>query len=255
VAQSTNQVTATARTGSGLQDIRATFLVGCDGAHSATRRSSGIGFSGSAFPQTFLIADLDVKNLAPDRLHVYMAEEGMMFFSPLGAPAPWRLLVMVPPSDTLAELDLDSAQAVISRYTRDPLVLHDPVWLTRFSVQSRKADRFRNGRIYLAGDAAHIHSPAGAQGMNTGIQDAINLGWKLALVIHGDASAHLLDSYESERIPVASFVLRMTNRAFRVATSRNPLLRFFRPRAAATAVPVALRIASLRRWGSASSLN
>jgi 2-polyprenyl-6-methoxyphenol hydroxylase-like FAD-dependent oxidoreductase len=249
LAQAGTDVMCTVRTTQGEAEIRARYVVGCDGAHSAVRHAGGIGFSGTAFPQTFVIADLEVAGLEAGRLHAYVGEPGMMFFFPLGSPATWRVLVMVPRGDTTADPTLESVQAIVQRYTRDPLVLHDPVWLTSFSVQSRRADHFRAGRVLLAGDAAHIHSPAGAQGMNTGIQDAVNLGWKLALVCQGLATAGLLDSYERERLPVASSVLRMTNRAFRVATSSNPVLRYFRPRVAAAAAPYVLRVGLLRKIG------
>jgi len=250
--RSEGDVTCTIRGESGESGelrVRSRYVVGCDGAHSVVRHASGIGFSGSAFPQTFVIADLEADELQVERLHVYMAREGMLFFFPLGSPATWRILVMVPPGHDAGEPSLRSVQEMVDRYTRGRVRLHDPVWLTNFSVQSRRADHFRSGRVFLAGDAAHIHSPAGAQGMNTGIQDAVNLGWKLALVTSGLASEDLLDSYEAERLPVANSVLRMTNRAFRVATSTNAFLRFFRPRAAAVVVPVAIRIPAMRRLG------
>lgn len=249
LAQSGSDVTCTVRTARGEAEIRARYVVGCDGAHSAVRHSSGVGFSGTAFPQTFVIADLEADGLEPGRLHAYIGEPGMMFFFPLGSPATWRLLVMVPRGERVGDPTLESVQAIVGQYTRDPVVLHDPVWLTNFSVQSRRADHFRAGRVLLAGDAAHIHSPAGAQGMNTGIQDAVNLGWKLALVCQGQAAHGLLDSYERERLPVASSVLRMTNRAFRVATSSSPFLRYARPRVAAAAAPVALRLRVVRKVG------
>jgi 2-polyprenyl-6-methoxyphenol hydroxylase-like FAD-dependent oxidoreductase len=249
LAQGPETVTSTLSTGSGELRIESRFVVGCDGAHSAVRHASGIGFSGMAFPQTFVIADLEAVNLEVGRLHVYLAEDGMLFFFPLGSPATWRMLVMVPPGEGTETPTLDSVQAIVHRYTHDPVVLHGAVWLTNFTVQSRRADRFRAGRVFLAGDAAHIHSPAGAQGMNTGIQDAVNLAWKLAFVCRGLASPALLDSYDRERVPVARAVLRMTNRAFRIATSANPILRSFRPRAAALAVPIAIRSGVLRRIG------
>ena len=251
LAQGPETVTSTLSTGSGELRIESRFVVGCDGAHSAVRHASGIGFSGRAFPQTFVIADLEAGNLEVGRVHVYLAEDGMLFFFPLGSPATWRMLAMVPPGDeTETETPtLGSVQAIVDRYTPDPVVLHGAVWLTNFTVQSRRADRFRAGRVFLAGDAAHIHSPAGAQGMNTGIQDAVNLAWKLAFVSRGLASPALLESYDRERVPVARAVLRMTNRAFRIATSTNPILRSFRPRAAALAVPIALRSGVLRRIG------
>ena len=121
------------------------------------------------------------------------------------------------------------------------LRLHDPVWATAFSVHHRHAATYRSGRAFLAGDAAHIHSPAGAQGMNTGIQDSVNLGWKLALVIRGQAPASLLDSYDAERRPVGAFVLRFTDRAFTAVTSPHPLVRAARVHVAPRVIPWALR--------------
>jgi 2-polyprenyl-6-methoxyphenol hydroxylase-like FAD-dependent oxidoreductase len=242
-------VTSTLGTAAGEVRIRSKYVVGCDGAHSAVRRSSGIRFSGTAFPQTFVIADLEADQLETGRVHAYLSAEGMMFFFPLGSPATWRMLVMASPTLVAEAPTLDRVQAIVNRYTSDHVVLRDPVWLTNFTVQSRLADSFRSGRVFLAGDAAHIHSPAGAQGMNTGIQDAVNLGWKLGLACRGVGGEKLLDSYQRERLPVARSVLRMTNRAFRVATSRNRFFRYVRPRAAAAAVPLALRSALLRKVG------
>jgi 2-polyprenyl-6-methoxyphenol hydroxylase-like FAD-dependent oxidoreductase len=248
--QDVDSVTSTLGSAAGEVQIRSKYVAGCDGAHSAVRSSSGIRFSGTAFPQTFVIADLEADQLETGRVHAYLSAEGMMFFFPLGSPATWRMLVMAPPTLAAKAPTLVRVQAIVNRYTSDRVVLRDPVWLTNFTVQSRRADSFRSGRVFLAGDAAHIHSPAGAQGMNTGIQDAVNLGWKLALACRGVGGEKLLDSYQRERLPVARSVLRMTNRAFRVATSRNRFFRYVQPRAAAAAaVPFALRSARLRRVG------
>jgi 2-polyprenyl-6-methoxyphenol hydroxylase-like FAD-dependent oxidoreductase len=104
--------------------------------------------------------------------------------------------------------------------------------MTNFRLHHRAAAHYRAGRVFLAGDAAHIHSPAGAQGMNTGIQDAVNLGWKLAATLHGVTDPALLDTYEAERAPIGKMVLRFTDRAFTIATSTNPLVRFARTRLA-----------------------
>ncbi|MCU1586034.1 MAG: monooxygenase [Microbacteriaceae bacterium] len=229
--------------------VRSRFVVGCDGAHSSVRHAARIGFVGGSFDQTFLIADLEADNLEHGRVHVFLAEEGVMLFFPLGSPATWRVLAMVPAGERVEHPTVQTVQATIGRYTTDPITVRDPVWLTTFSVQSRLADRFRAGRVFLAGDAAHIHSPAGAQGMNTGIQDAVNLGWKLGLVCRGQASDVLLDSYELERLPVARSVIRTTNRAFRVAISRRPLTAFVRSRVVSRVVPVVLRIPLVRKIG------
>jgi hypothetical protein len=144
---------------------------------------------------------------------------------PLGRPATWRVIAMGPqiPAPASAdgqtrELSLAELQGVVDACAGGGLHLRDPAWLTRFRLHHRLAARYRAGRAFLAGDAAHIHSPAGGQGMNTGIQDAWNLGWKLALVTRGAAAEGLLDSYEAERRPVGQFLLRYTDRLFGVFT-------------------------------------
>ncbi|MGW0557252.1 FAD-dependent monooxygenase [Streptomyces sp. NPDC002926] len=237
------------RRGDGTEEIvNARYVVGCDGAHSTVRDQAGIGFEGYAYPQTFLLADLEVDGLEKGAAHGYMTESGMLFFFPLGSPASWRMLAMRPPQlpDTESPVDLGQLQAIVDGYVSDPLRLRDPVWMTDFRIHNRGANAYRAGRVFLAGDAAHIHSPAGAQGMNTGIQDSLNLGWKLALVCRGMAPTALLDTYESERAPVGRNVLRFTNRAFTVATSRNPVLSLARTRIAPHLAPMALRCTSLR---------
>lgn len=220
------------------EEVSARYVIGCDGAHSTVRELAGIPFQGAAYPQTFALGDLDVEGgLDPEAVHTFMGPEGMLLFFPLGSPAPWRMIGMVPsgiPAHSegkLPEVSLQELQAIVGRYTHD-LELRDPVWLRYFRIHHRQAARYRSDRVFLAGDAAHVHSPAGAQGMNTGIQDSWNLGWKLGLVERGAADVALLDSYQEERLPVGGFVLRFTDRAFSLATSRNPVLRFMRPRVA-----------------------
>ncbi|NUL11805.1 FAD-dependent monooxygenase, partial [Streptomyces lunaelactis] len=227
------------------ENVRARYVVGCDGARSTVRDQAGIGFDGYSYPQTFLLADLEVDGLERGAAHAYMTETGMLFFFPLGSPASWRMLAMRPSGTPDAgtpgakgpdvrrpgaenPVDIGQLQSIVDRYVSDRLLLRDPVWMTDFRIHNRGAKNYRSDRVFLAGDAAHIHSPAGAQGMNTGIQDALNLGWKLALVCRDAAPAALLDTYESERAPVGRNVLRFTDRAFIIATSRSPLLRLAR---------------------------
>ncbi len=167
-----------------------------------------------------------------------------MFFFPLGRPASWRLLGMHPTLRGRGEPgrpSLEELQALSDALTGGGLRLHDPVWLTYFRLQHRQAARYQAGRVFLAGDAAHVHSPAGAQGMNTGIQDAWNLGWKLALVTRGVAEEALLDSYDAERRPVGRFVVRFTDRAFSIATSTSPILRAIRTHVVPRVLPLAPR--------------
>jgi 2-polyprenyl-6-methoxyphenol hydroxylase-like FAD-dependent oxidoreductase len=234
------------------ETLNARYVVGCDGAHSTVRDQAGIAFEGSAYPQTFVLADLEAEGIAPDWAHAFISANGILFFFPLGVPTTWRILAMRPRADeptvepavTLAEV-----QALIDGYTTTRVRVRDPVWMTNFRLHNRGAAHYRAGRVFLAGDAAHIHSPAGAQGMNTGIQDAINLGWKLALVSAGLADPRLLDSYEPERAPVGRMVLRFTDRAFTVATSRSPVVRFARTQLAPWLVPLVLRLNAGRAYG------
>jgi 2-polyprenyl-6-methoxyphenol hydroxylase-like FAD-dependent oxidoreductase len=231
--------------GGRTEQVAARYLVGCDGAHSTVRRQAGIPFQGGAYPQTFALADLEVDGgLAADTTHAFLGQVGLLFFFPLGRPASWRLLGMHPTLQGQQEPtrpSLEELQALADLFTGGRLRLRDPVWLTYFRLAHRHATRYRAGRVFLAGDAAHVHSPAGAQGMNTGIQDAWNLGWKLALVARGLAAEALLDTYDAERRPVGRFVVRFTDRAFSVATSTNPLVRGLRTRLVPRMLPLALR--------------
>ncbi|MEV4452839.1 FAD-dependent monooxygenase, partial [Streptomyces mirabilis] len=176
----------------------------------------------------------------------YMTGSGMLFFFPLGSPATWRMLAMRPPGTPDTEVRLGFLQKITDEYASNRLVLRDPVWMTDFRLHNRGAAHYRLGPCFLAGDAAHIHSPAGAQGMNTGIQDALNLGWKLALVCQGRAPTELLETYEIERAPVGRSVLRFTDRAFTIGTSSNPLIRLARTRLAPRLAPLALRASGPR---------
>jgi 2-polyprenyl-6-methoxyphenol hydroxylase-like FAD-dependent oxidoreductase len=225
-----------------VESIRARYVVGCDGAHSTVRAQAGIGFVGGPYPQTFLLADLDADGLAKGSVHSFLTGAGPLFFFPLGRPAPWRMLTMRSgPDDAGQPVTLAELRARCEEATGGLVRLRDPVWATAFSVHHRHATRYRTGRLFLAGDAAHIHSPAGAQGMNTGIQDAVNLGWKLALVCRGRAPERLLDSYGAERRPVGAFVLRFTDHAFTAITSSNPLVRTARTQVVPRLLPLLVR--------------
>ena len=257
LAAEEQQVACTLRHRDGAnEELRVRYLVGCDGAGSSVRRLAGIPFEGGSYPQTFMLADLEVDGaLERDAAHTFMGAPGMLFFFPLGRPASWRMAGMrpslpgvmegeQPPEPSLAEL-----QAIADVFTGGTLRLRDPVWRTYFRLHHRQAVRYRAGRVFLAGDAAHVHSPAGAQGMNTGIQDAWNLGWKLALVDRGVADEALLDSYQSERWPIGRFVLRITDRATSIATAETPVVRLIRAQIAPRLAPIGLRLSKPRAFG------
>ncbi|WNM37978.1 FAD-dependent monooxygenase [Micromonospora halotolerans] len=235
---------ATLRDRDGREErLSARYVVGCDGAHSAVRQFAGIAFEGGAYPQTFVLADLEVDGVEPGGAHAFLAGRGLLFLFPLGHPASWRMVAMRPSNDATpptAPVHLAELQTLADAYAGGALRLRDPVWATNFRLHHRAAAAYRAGPVFLAGDAAHIHSPAGAQGMNTGIQDAVNLGWKLAQALHTDVDPALLDSYHAERAPVGRMVLRFSDRAFTVATSTNPLVRFARTRLAPALLPAVL---------------
>jgi 2-polyprenyl-6-methoxyphenol hydroxylase-like FAD-dependent oxidoreductase len=250
LSDAADAATATLRHRDGREEVvPARYVAGCDGGHSTVRRLAGIRFEGSSYPQTFVLADTEADGVEPGAAHVFLSDRGMLFFFPLGKPATWRLLAMRPPADRTppeAPVVLGEVQALAGAYTGGTVRLHDPVWMTNFRLHHRAAACYRAGRVFLAGDAAHVHSPAGAQGMNTGIQDAVNLGWKLAQVLRGGTDPGLLDTYEAERGPVGTMVLRFTDRAFTIATSTNPVVRYARTRLAPAVIPLALKARTAR---------
>jgi 3-(3-hydroxy-phenyl)propionate hydroxylase len=187
--------------------LRARYLVGCDGGRSIVRKKAGIDFPGWGPSTSFLIAEVQLAQEAP--WGVRRDEKGIYGLSKLEDGKTVRVLLREDPGPgddpTLDEL----RQGLVALYGTDYGV-HDPTWLSRFSDTTRQAASYRSGRVLLAGDAAHVHSPAGGQGLNVGVQDAVNLGWKLAQVVQGTSPDSLLDTYHAERHPVGARVLRHT---------------------------------------------
>jgi 2-polyprenyl-6-methoxyphenol hydroxylase-like FAD-dependent oxidoreductase len=226
-------VAATLRHADGREEkVRARYLVGADGAHSAVRKGAGLSFEGDRYPHDFLLADVTLDDVPHDRLSFYLTPTGPCVLFPLHGAALFRVISI---RDTGRSAQGDGGEptreelvAVLARATGRTLAVGEPTWLTRFRLHHRGVDRYRVGRVFVAGDAAHIHSPAGGQGMNTGIQDAYNLGWKLALVLAGHAPDSLLESYHAERFPVGQRLLRFTDRLFTLGTTRNPVIRVLR---------------------------
>jgi 2-polyprenyl-6-methoxyphenol hydroxylase-like FAD-dependent oxidoreductase len=205
------------------ESIQARYIAGCDGPHSTVRKQAGIPFEGGAYPQAFALGDVEADGLELGVIHAFGAGRGFAMFFPLGHPRTWRVMAMEAGGPRAADdgsdvttiaLSLGELQSMVSEPTYGSVTLRDPAWLTRFRLHHRQAARYRQNRVFLVGDAAHIHSPVGAQGMNTGIQDAWNLGWKLAMVAQGRAIEPLLDSYHAERWPVGRTLLRATDRLF-----------------------------------------
>lgn len=211
------------------EHLQSRFLVGCDGAHSVVRTQSRIAFEGGSYPQEFVLGDVEADGpLESNAINSFVGGGGVAMFFPLGRPTTWRVIAMAageqseqrqqPSRGIASNLDLSELQALVAPPTKGLIRLRDPAWLTRFHLHHRQTAHYRAGNVFLAGDAAHIHSPVGAQGMNTGIQDAWNLGWKLGMVARGIADNRLLDTYEAERWPVGRFLLRYTDRLFSTLT-------------------------------------
>jgi 2-polyprenyl-6-methoxyphenol hydroxylase-like FAD-dependent oxidoreductase len=212
----------------GGETVRASYVVGADGMHSAVRDQAGIGFAGDSYGQSFVLADVHLDWEFDER-------EVMLYFSPDGlvvvAPLPGgRHRIVATVDEAPEQPDRDHIQALLDARgpEKRPARVKDVVWSSRFRVHHRLADRYREGRVFLAGDAAHVHSPAGGQGMNTGIQDAVALATRLAGVLRDGAAERSLDGYESERRHVAADVVALTHRMTLVATVSRPGVRRLR---------------------------
>ncbi|CAM05755.1 4,5-epoxidase [Saccharopolyspora erythraea NRRL 2338] len=222
---------------SGGEQVRAQWLVGCDGAHSAVRRLAGIGFPGAPLVDQWLLADVHA-DWDRDRSGSagWYHRDGLLFAMPMREPGRddlWRIMCDVPRADeALTEQQiLDRLRRLLPERTGlTDVRITDAKWASAFRIHRRLADRYRSGRVLLAGDAAHIHSPFGGQGMNTGVGDAENLAWKLALVARGMAGEALLDTYEAERRPVAAYVLRGTTANTKLLLGGGAAGRFLRDR-------------------------
>jgi 2-polyprenyl-6-methoxyphenol hydroxylase-like FAD-dependent oxidoreductase len=205
------------------------YLVGCDGAHSAVRHSLNLAFDGGAYPQTNILADVELDwDAPPTKVHLLLEDSGFMAIFPLVDC--WRIVasttneVPAAPEPTLAEV-----QDLLDSRSPFKVKASNPRWVTRFKLHHRIIPSYRVNSIFLAGDAAHIHSPVGGQGMNTGIQDAWNLGWKLAAAVRQPAAAEiLLDSYHQERHPVGMALIRTTDRMFTAVAGTSSFSRFLR---------------------------
>ncbi|BDZ38016.1 FAD-dependent oxidoreductase [Microbacterium suwonense] len=226
VEQSDDAVSATIVRAGEQTTIVSRWLVGCDGGRSIVRKQSGFAFEGETREGVrMLVADLAADGVDRGSWHMWRHAEGAASLCPLPSTGLFQYQASIVPGQT-AETALENLQAILERRSgRSDIRLHEPEWSTLWRANVRLADRYRAGRVFLAGDAAHVHSPAGGQGMNTGIQDAHNLAWKLAAVADG-APDVLLDSYEAERRPIAAGVLELSNaRLKQVLEQKGPSTR------------------------------
>lgn len=241
--QDADGVTATLAGSSGTDTIRARYLIGCDGAHSTVRKGLGLRFEGGAFPEAYMLGDVEVDWSLPTGFAIRASHQSdgqtddLLVCIPLPGRNRYRMSMLVPKDmaqtraadDTVAHgfesgkrPELHHIQAVLDRLSPERTVASNLRWSSIFRISHRIVDRYASGRVFVAGDAAHIHPPTGAQGMNTGIHDACNLAWKLALAVRGIAAPGLLESYDAERRPIGEEVVGRTVRHAREGFERDP---------------------------------
>lgn len=228
-------------------DCEAAYIAGCDGARSLVRETLGTGFPGGTYRQVFYVADVEATGPAFNgELHIDLDEADFLGIFPMAGEGRARLI------GTVRDERAEHPESLKFEDVSDRAIQHLKVsvktvhWFSTYRVHHRVSEHFRNGRAFLLGDAAHIHSPAGGQGMNTGIGDAINLAWKLAAVLSGQASEALLDSYEAERIGFARRLVATTDRVFTFATTDSPIANVIRTRIAPLIVPLLARFDASR---------
>ncbi|OSC37223.1 FAD-dependent monooxygenase [Mycobacterium decipiens] len=241
-----------------IETVQCRWVIGCDGAHSAVRKAAGIAFTGSTYHDEFIMADAKLDwDLPHGGLYGFPTSAGI--FAAFSMPGENRYRIFgnvapgVPPRQEgpgaeYCEPTREEFQAMLDKRVPFPARVVEDYWVTRYRVHSRVVPIYRQDRVFLVGDAAHVHSPAGAQGMNTGIQDAYNLAWKLALVERGICDPALLDSYEAERHPVGIQLLKTTDRLFSALLGRNPISTIARGWLGPTVATRVLTRRAVRRW-------
>jgi 2-polyprenyl-6-methoxyphenol hydroxylase-like FAD-dependent oxidoreductase len=227
----------------------AAYLAGCDGARSTVREALATGFPGGTYSGLFYVADVDAAGPAADgEIHVELEEADFLAVFPLKGTGRLRLIGPItwePGREQREPIFDDIGQRAIENLK---LAIAKVNWFSTYHVHHRVAVRFREGRAFLLGDAAHVHSPVGGQGMNTGIGDAVNLAWKLAAVLNGGAADRLLDTYEPERIGFARRLVATTDRVFTIVTKKGRLARLVRTRLAPLVAPLLFGLAPVRRF-------
>lgn len=233
------QVTSTLATPSGATRVTARWLLACDGGRSDARTLAGLTLERAGLGVTFALADVETRaDLVEDEGHAVLSAEGVLLVVPMPEPGLWRLIAQVTPGFETS--DREAWAALVRDRLGVDLRIGSLGWTSKFDLTGGVAERFRSGRVFLLGDAAHVHSPVGGQGLNTGVQDAQNLLWKLALVarhgLTGERTEALLDSYERERRPIAAQMVRTTGLATRILTVTNPVARAVRGLVASVAL-------------------
>lgn len=231
----------------GVEEVcEAAYLAGCDGAHSAVRTQLGIGFSGERYSDIFYVADVVADGPAVSgEMHGVLDEADFLAVFPMKGPGRLRLVGSVGDDTADRKLTWEDVSPRILDNLRTKVT--DVRWFSTYHVDHRVAAAFRQGPAFLLGDAAHVHSPVGGQGMNTGLGDAVNLAWKLAAVLQGRADASLLDTYEPERIAFARKLVATTDKGFTFVTARGGLAKLLRTKLAPLILPALSRIRAVRR--------
>lgn len=219
--QKSNTVEAKVTTDGMEATIIADWVIGADGAHSTVRKQLGIHFSGDTYAQLFYLADI-ISNHDDDYIKLHLTKTGFAGFFPTPDKNGFRVIGSLPPQfEGQEDTKLEDILPFAEKITQGPIVVNKCNWFTTYRLHHRMADKFRSGRCFLIGDAAHIHSPVGGQGMNTGLQDAYNLAWKLAGVINNKIHEGILNTYAEERMPVAKQLLKTTDKAFNILMSQT----------------------------------
>ncbi|MCD8742481.1 FAD-dependent monooxygenase [Mucilaginibacter roseus] len=220
--QSNNAVTVTLNERGKEHMLTCDWLIGADGAGSSVRKQLGIPFNGDTYHNRFYLADVELEGVTDDNIQLYLAKKGLSAFFPLPEAGNFRIIGDITKElSGKDDLQLPDILPALSNVTEQNINVTNCNWFTTYKLHHRMAAQFRQQRYFLIGDAAHVHSPVGGQGMNTGLQDAYNLAWKLAGVINKQMHPSILDSYEAERMPVAKQLLRTTDRVFNILTSTN----------------------------------
>lgn len=226
LSQAESGVRVRSRTAGGCETTEEfSYVVGADGARSAVRTALGLHLEGETLDATWITADVKIRwDRSPDEAIAFLSTEGFAFIAPMNDNR-WRVIVNAPKMtpEAGAAITMEDIQTLVRERFGLDAPLYDPVWISPFSINTRLAPTMRIGRVFLAGDASHVHSPVGGQGMNTGIQDALNLAWKLALVLQGRAREELLASYDAERHANAKRLLHSIGPATKLVNLRHPV--------------------------------
>ncbi|WP_295799800.1 FAD-dependent monooxygenase [Mucilaginibacter sp.] len=229
--QTNRQVEVELHNGEDITFINCDWVVGSDGAHSTVRKQLNIPFAGDTYSHNFYLADVELggNHFDNDKVNLFLAKNGFSAFFPMPEARRFRVLGNLPDEMVKKEdLTIEDILPGLEKNTGKPIEIKKTYWFTSYRLHHRMADSFRVQRCFLVGDAAHIHSPVGGQGMNTGLQDAYNLAWKLAGVVNGRFDEKILDSYAAERMPVAKRLLSTTDKVFNIIISRNWINRVFK---------------------------